>query len=43
MLTVIQFSSIYSSRKVGYMQVEALLDIFELPAQYKLKESVISA
>lgn len=25
------------------MQVEALLDIFELPAQYKLKESVISA
>lgn len=24
------------------MQVEALLDVFELPALYKLKESVIS-
>lgn len=42
MLTVIQLLNIYSSRKVGYMQAEALLDILELPALYKLGVSVIS-
>lgn len=37
MLTLIQFLNIYSSSRVGYMQVEALLDIFAASALYKLR------